>query len=342
MNNWTISILDYQLLAPQWLLLLLLVPLYGYYLFLSRNKNNGTWKFTGTPTTQTNIASKKIKHIRIGLNVSSLIGFVLLLITLAQPTNASSEKAIQNQYKNGIDIVLAMDVSLSMYALDFQPNRLEVAKSVAKEFIDGRNGDRIGLVVFSGEAYTACPTTLDYQLLKDQMGQINGEDLESGTAIGTGLGTAVARLRDDKLKSKVIILLTDGSNNAGELAPKEAAELARLKNITVYTIGVGSNGNAPTPIVTPFGVRFENMPVEIDEQTLREIAAKTNGRYFRATDAKSLTDIYAAIDQMEKRKMKDQNMQLLQPINANPFLTLALLLLILPWLFNNLFFQLND
>jgi Ca-activated chloride channel family protein len=342
MHNWTISILDYQLLAPQWLLLLLVVPLYGYYLFVSKNKNNGTWKFTGTPTTQANIASKKIKRIRIGLHVSSLIGFVLLLITLAQPTNASSEKAIQNRYKNGIDIVLAMDVSLSMYALDFQPNRLEVAKAVAKEFIDGRKGDRIGLVVFSGEAYTACPTTLDYQLLKDQMDQINGEDLESGTAIGTGLGTAVARLRDDKLKSKVIILLTDGSNNAGELAPKEAAELARLKNITVYTIGVGSNGNAPTPIVTPFGVRFENMPVEIDEQTLREIAAKTNGRYFRATDAKSLTDIYAAIDQMEKRKMKDQNMQLLQPIDANPFLTLALLLLILPWLFNNLFFQLND
>jgi Ca-activated chloride channel family protein len=342
MHNWTISILDYQLLAPQWLLLLLLVPLYGYFLFVSSRKNSGTWKFTGTPTTQTNIASKKIKRIRIGLHVSSLIGFVLLLITLAQPTNSSSEKAIQNQYKNGIDIVLAMDVSLSMYALDFQPNRLEVAKSVAKEFIDGRNGDRIGLVVFSGEAYTACPTTLDYQLLKDQMNQINGEDLESGTAIGTGLGTAVARLRDDKLKSKVIILLTDGSNNAGELAPKEAAELARLKNITVYTIGVGSNGNAPTPIVTPFGVRFENMPVEIDEQTLRAIAAKTNGRYFRATDAQSLIEIYAAIDQLEKRKMKDQNMQLLQPIDANPFLMLALLLLILPWLFNNLFFQLND
>ena len=342
MNNWTISILEYQLLAPQWLLLLLFVPFYGYILFMSSRKNNGTWKFTGTPTTQTNIASKKIKHIRIGLQVSSLIGFVLLLITLAQPTNYSNEKAVQNRYKNGIDIVLAMDVSLSMYALDFQPNRLEVAKAVAKEFIDGRNGDRIGLVVFSGEAYTACPTTLDYQLLKDQLDQINGEDLESGTAIGTGLGTAVARLRDDKLKSKVIILLTDGSNNAGELAPKEAAELARLKNITVYTIGVGSNGNAPTPIVTPFGVRFENMPVEIDEQTLRAIAEKTNGRYFRATDAKSLTEIYAAIDQLEKRKMKDQKMQLLQPIDANPFLAWALLLLILPWLLNNLFFQLND
>ena len=342
MNNWTISILDYQLLAPQWLLLLLFVPLYGYFLFVSSRKNNGMWKFTGTTTTQTNIASKKIKHIRIGIHVSSLIGFVLLLITLAQPTNSSSEKAIQNRYKNGIDIVLAMDVSLSMYALDFQPNRLEVAKDVAKEFIDGRNGDRIGLVVFSGEAYTACPTTLDYQLLKDQMDQINGEDLESGTAIGTGLGTAVARLRDDKLKSKVIILLTDGSNNAGELAPKEAAELARLKNITVYTIGVGSNGNAPTPIVTPFGVRFENMPVEIDEQTLRAIAEKTNGRYFRATDAQSLIEIYAAIDQLEKRKMKDQKMQLLQPIDANPILVCALLLLILPWLLNNLFFQLND
>lgn len=342
MNNWAISILDYQLLAPQWLLLLLFVPLYGYFLFVSSRKNNGTWKFTGTPTTQSNIASKKIIRIRIGLQVSSLIGFVLLLITLAQPTNSSNEKALQNRYKNGIDIVLAMDVSLSMYALDFQPNRLEVAKAVAKEFIDGRNGDRIGLVVFSGEAYTACPTTLDYQLLKDQLDQINGEDLESGTAIGTGLGTAVARLRDDKLKSKVIILLTDGSNNAGELAPKESAELARLKNITVYTIGVGSNGNAPTPIVTPFGVRFENMPVEIDEQTLRAIAEKTNGRYFRATDAQSLTEIYAAIDQLEKRKMKDQKMQLLQPIDANPFLAWAFLLLILPWLLNNLFFQLND
>lgn len=341
MNNWDFGFLGIEFDAPGWLWLLIIMPLYVLFIRSSENKQV-TWRFSKTEEEQKQYTSKKILIIRKVSRWFSIIAFSLLIITLAKPIQASSDRTIQNRYKNGIDIVLAMDVSLSMYAMDFKPNRLEAAKSVAKEFIDDRIGDRIGLVVFAGEAYTACPTTLDYTLLKDQIDKVNGENLESGTAIGTGLGTAVARLRDDQLKSKVIILLTDGSNNAGEIDPTEAAELARLKNITVYTIGVGTNGNAPTPVITPFGVRYENMPVEIDEKTLQTISKQTNGRYFRATDEKSLSEIYTLIDQLEKRKMLDQKMHTSNPIDPNLYLSIALILLVIQWFVTHVLFKLND
>jgi Ca-activated chloride channel family protein len=250
---------------------------------------------------------------------------------MAKPFHWSGFEDIDENYKNGIDIILAMDVSMSMLAMDFEPNRLEASKRVAKEFVDGRRGDRIGLVVYAGEAYTACPATLDYTILKKQIDQVNGENIEPGTAIGTGLGTAVTRLRSDSIASKVIILLTDGSNNFGELDPLTAAELARAKNIRVYTIGVGSNGQAPTPVITPFGVRYENMEVEIDEMTLMKIAEITKGKFFRATDEKSLSEIYKEIDVLEKRKMLDQQYKTEPPANPTAFINWAVLLAFLSW-----------
>jgi len=226
-----------------------------------------------------------------------------------------------------------------MMAQDFKPNRLEASKNVAKEFVDGRTGDRIGLVVYAGEAYTACPATLDYTILKEQIDKISGDRIEGGTAIGTGLGTAVTRLRSDSIVSKVIILLTDGSNNSGEITPLEAAELAKAKNVRVYTIGVGRNGNAPSPIITPFGIQYQNMPVEIDEVTLMKIAETTDGQYFRATDEKSLKAIYGEIEKLEKRKMEDQYYKSEPPSNPQAFLNWAFVLSLLVWGSNYLIFR---
>lgn len=263
----------------------------------------------------------------------------LLITAMAKPYHWSQHEVSDKNYKDGIDIILAMDVSLSMMAMDFTPNRLEASKKVAKEFVDGRVGDRIGLVVYAGEAYTACPATLDYSILKQQIDNISGDRIEGGTAIGTGLGTAVTRLRNDSIKSKVIILLTDGSNNAGEITPIMAAELAASKNIRVYTIGVGSQGNAKSPVITPFGVQYQNMPVEIDEETLKQIAATTGGIYFRATDTKSLKEIYKEIEKLEKRKMEDQHFKSEPPSNPSAFLNWAFILLILNWSIKQILFK---
>lgn len=276
--------------------------------------------------------------IRYAILLLDLTAFAFIVVSLARPIDKSSDSYIREQYKNGIDIMLAIDVSASMLAMDFQPNRLEAAKEVAKEFIEGRKGDRIGLVVYAGEAYTSCPTTLDYTTLNAQIDRIGMDQLDNGTAIGTGLGTAVARLRDDKLPSKVIILLTDGSNNSGIIEPQTAAELAKAKNIRVYTIGVGSNGEAPTPVITPFGVRFENMPVEIDEETLTSIAKTTGGTYFRATDEESLRKIYEEINQLEKRRQADKRL-LVDPPNAPvTILAVSLLLVVISFILKYTFF----
>jgi Ca-activated chloride channel family protein len=232
-----------------------------------------------------------------------------------------------------------MDISVSMLAKDFEPNRLEAAKEVAKEFVDGRRGDRIGLVVYAGEAYTACPATLDYGVLKSQIDLLGNQNIEGGTAIGTGLGTAVTRLRSDSLESKVIILLTDGSNNAGKIDPMTAAELARAKSVRVYTIGVGSNGEAPTPVITPFGIRYESMPVEIDEETLQKIASTTGGKYFRAADKQGLKAIYGEIDQLEKRRMIDKRYHAEPPATPMAFLNWAIVFLLASWIVEKSLFK---
>ena len=342
LNSWNIRIWEYEFLSPQWFWLLLLIPF--IYVILIRNERNkkGEWKYSGSSESQQNFTTRWILILRNSLIGLNIVVLVLLITALSKPYHWSSNDDLEENYKNGIDIILAMDVSVSMLAMDFEPNRLEASKRVAKEFIDGRRGDRIGLVVYAGEAYTACPATLDYDILKKQIDHLGQENLEGGTAIGTGLGTAVTRLRNDSLPSKVIILLTDGSNNSGDIDPLTAAELARSKNIRVYTIGVGSNGEAPTPVITPFGIRYENMPVEIDETTLMKIAQIANGQYFRATDEKSLKSIYEEIEKLEKRKILDQQFKSESPATPAAFLNWAFILSILSWSTKNYFFKMYE
>lgn len=327
LNNWNINLIQFDFFQPNWLWLLLLIPFIGWYLFRLETKRSGDWKFSSSFQVQRKFEFKPIVYVRQLLILAKLAVLALFIVALAKPFRWNDKDAQTQDYKFGIDIVLALDVSLSMLASDFKPNRLEAAKAVAKDFIDGRQGDRIGLVVYSGEAYTACPATLDYEVLKQQIDQVDGMNMEPGTAIGTGLGTAVVHLRSDSLKSKVIILLTDGVNNAGDITPIQAAQLAQAKNICVYTIGVGSKGVAPTPVVTPIGIRYENQPVEIDEQTLVQVAQATGGQYFRATDEKSLRAIYDEIETLEKRKMIDKHYQSEPPATPMSFMNWAFLIL---------------
>jgi Ca-activated chloride channel family protein len=338
-TNWNINFWEYTFLSPNWLWLLLLAPL--LFLFLRKREKNrkGDWKFTGNTVQQLTLTEKWIPRIQKLILGANVLVYCLFILAMAKPYHPLNEQAIQQQFKKGIDILLAIDVSISMQAMDFEPNRLEASKRVAKEFIDGRPGDRIGLVAYAGEAYTACPATLDHKIVKEQIDQLGQENLLNGTAIGTGLGTAVSRLRSDSLPSKVIILLTDGSNNAGEIDPITAAELARVKNIRVYTIGVGTNGEAPTPVLTPFGVRFENIPVEIDEETLQKIASTTGGSYFRATDEKSLEAIYKEIEKLEKRRIADNRYAPEEPSTPLPFLNWAFLIAALSYFTNRYFFR---
>ncbi|NEW80821.1 MAG: VWA domain-containing protein [Mariniphaga sp.] len=227
----------------------------------------------------------------------------LIITCLARPQSSNSW---QNQTVEGIDIMIALDMSSSMLARDFQPDRLGAAKSVAIEFVSGRMFDRIGLVVFSAESFTQCPLTTDRAVLINLFNNLEPGLLEDGTAIGLGLANAVSRLKDSEAKSKVVILLTDGENNRGEIAPITAAEIAKTYGIRVYTIGVGTIGMAPYPIQTPFGVQIRDVEVKIDEKTLQEIATITDGKYFRATDNKTLIAIYKEIDRLERTKIENK------------------------------------
>jgi Ca-activated chloride channel family protein len=224
-----------------------------------------------------------------------------IIIALARPQSSSKAQQVTTE---GISIVLAMDISGSMLAEDFKPNRIEAAKKVALDFIDQRPNDLIGLVIFSGESFTQCPITTDHAVLKNMMSKIESGMLTDGTAIGEGLATAVSRLKDAKTKSKVIILLTDGVNNAGAIAPLTAGEIAKTFGIRVYTIGVGTQGMAPYPFKTPFGIQYQNMEVQIDEAICKQISDATDGKYFRATNNKKLKEIYDEIDKLEKTKIE--------------------------------------
>jgi Ca-activated chloride channel family protein len=225
----------------------------------------------------------------------------LIIIALARPQTSSSS---QNMTIEGIDIVMALDVSGSMLARDLKPDRLEASKAVASSFIKDRPNDRIGLVIFSGETFTQVPLTTDHSILLNMFKDIKSGMIEDGTAIGDGLATAVTRLKDSRAISKVVILLTDGVNNAGSVDPMTAAEIAKVFGVRVYTIGVGSFGTAPYPVQTPFGIQLRDMKVEIDEDLLQNIATQTDGRYFRATTNQKLEDIYAEIDKLERSKIE--------------------------------------
>lgn len=234
-----------------------------------------------------------IRHLPFALRIAALS---LIIVALARPRSSNE---VEKRDTEGIDIVLAMDVSTSMLARDFTPDRLSAAKDIAIEFISQRPSDRMGIVVFAGESYTQCPLTTDRATLINLMKEVQTDLIEDGTAIGNGLATAVARMMDSDAPSRVVILLTDGVNNRGEIAPQTAAEIAKTYGIRVYTIGVGANGTAPYPVMTPWGVEVRNMQVEIDEDLLKEVAKTTGGRYFRATDNTKLAEIYSEINKME-------------------------------------------
>lgn len=244
-----------------------------------------------------------LRHVAFAFR---LIGVALIIVVLARPQSRSSWKDVKTE---GIDIVLSMDISHSMLAKDFSPNRLEASKEVAKEFIDARPNDRIGLVVFSGEAFTQCPLTTDHQVIKNMFKDVNPGMLEQGTAIGMGIADAVARLKDSKAKSRVVILLSDGVSNRGEIAPVTAGEIAKTFGVRIYTIGVGTQGKALTPVaVYPNGqFAYDYVDVEIDEAVMQKIAAETGGKYFRATDNASLRNVYREIDKMEKSIISEKN-----------------------------------
>lgn len=238
--------------------------------------------------------------LRHGLFVLRLLALALLIVALARPQTSSKG---QNVTVEGIDIVLSLDVSGSMLARDLTPDRLDASKAVAEEFIKGRPSDRIGLVIFSGETFTQVPLTTDHAILLNMLKDVKSGMIEDGTAIGDGLATAAGRLKDSEAISKVVILLTDGVNNAGSVDPMTAAEIARVFGIRVYTIGVGTYGTAPYPVQTPFGIQIRDMKVEIDEPLLQEIAKKTDGQYFRATSNQKLEEIYKEIDKLERSKI---------------------------------------
>ena len=237
-----------------------------------------------------------IRHLPFLLRT---IALVMIIIAIARPRSSTKMDKIDTE---GIDIVLAMDVSTSMLARDFTPDRISAAKDIAIEFISQRPSDRMGIVVFAGESYTQCPLTTDRATLINLMKEIETGLIEDGTAIGNGLATAVARMQNSDAKSRVVILLTDGVNNSGEITPQTAADIDKTYGIRVYTIGVGANGTAPYPVMTPWGVQMQNVEVEIDENLLKNIAETTGGRYFRATDNTKLSEIYSEINKMEKAR----------------------------------------
>ncbi len=281
------------------LLLVLLIPMILWYIFREK-KSHAVLQFSSLR------AFKGMKHagriwMRHVLFALEVLAIVLLVVALARPQSSNSWQTYTSE---GIDIVLALDVSGSMLARDFTPDRLEAAKEVATKFILERPQDKIGLVIFAGESFTQCPLTTDQAVLVNLLRDVKSGMIEDGTAIGLGLANAVNRLKDSPAKSKVVILLTDGVNNRGAVAPATAAELARTYGIRVYTIGVGTYGEAPYPVPTPFGVQLQNVPVEIDEEVLQQIAALTGGKYFRATDNDKLKQIYQEIDQLEKSKIE--------------------------------------
>ena len=239
-----------------------------------------------------------LRHLPFALR---MLAFTFAILVIARP---QSFNVTQNIETEGIDIMISLDISSSMLAQDFKPDRLEAAKDIAIQFVSGRRSDRIGVVIFAGESFTLCPLTSDLKTVVNQLKSIKLGLIEDGTAIGVGLATAVARIKDSDAQSKVIILLTDGVNNKGEIAPLTAADIAKTFGIRVYTVGVGSHGTAPFPVQTPFGTRMQDMKVEIDEDVLQEIARITGGQYYRATDGKGLIKVYEQIDQLEKTKIE--------------------------------------
>lgn len=283
------------------LLLLLLIPAIVWYI-LKHKKAQASMSVSSTEAFDKMPRTYK-SYLRHVVFVLRLLVIACVIVVLARPMTTDSWHKSSTE---GVDVIVALDISGSMLSRDFEPNRLEAAKSVAAQFVAGREYDNIGLVVFAGEGFTMCPMTTDHAVLLNLMKDVDCGMLVDGTAVGDGLATAVNRIKDGPAKSKTIILLTDGTNNAGVVDPITAAEIARSYGIRVYTIGVGTKGMAPSPVMTPYGIRYQNMPVEIDEDKLRQIASIGDGQYFRATDEDVLRNVFAEIDEMEKTKLSVQ------------------------------------
>ncbi len=283
------------------LLLLLLIPAIVWYIrkhrtFQASIKMSSTEAFDKLPVSYKT-------YLRHAAFVLRLMVIACIIVILARPMSTDSWSKSSTE---GVDIVLAVDISTSMLSRDFSPNRLEAAKEVAAQFIAGREFDNIGLVIFAGEAFNMCPMTTDHAVLINLLKEVNCGMVIDGTAVGDGLATAVNHIKDGPAKSKTVILLTDGTNNTGVVDPITAANIAQGYGVRVYTIGVGTNGMAPSPAQTPYGIRFINQPVVIDEQSLTQIASIGGGAYFRATDENTLKNVFAEIDKMEKTKLSVQ------------------------------------
>jgi Ca-activated chloride channel family protein len=290
---------DIEFAQPYQFILLGLVPLFVYIYMNNYHQRQAalvvstTSTFPGVPTWKT-----ALRHLPF---IFRMIAFVFLVVALARPQVRNEEHKVTGE---GVDIILAIDVSGSMLAQDFSPNRMEAAKEVAANFVDNRPTDRIGIVIFSGESFTMSPATTDKAVLKTQIYNIRSGLLEDGTAIGSGLATSVDRLKSSKSKSKVVILLTDGENNGGLIDPNTAKEIAKAEGVKVYTIGLGTDGYAPVPQQVPGGIIMQREKVNIDEKLLKQIADETGGKYFRAKDNESLRNIYSEIDKLEKSKIE--------------------------------------
>jgi len=319
---------------PKLLWLLALVPLAILWYVLRHKKQEASMQFSDTngfaqlPKTW----KAYLRHLLFALKMAAL---ALLIVALARPQSSSTNSTSNIE---GIDIVMAMDVSGSMLARDLKPDRLTAAKNVASDFVKGRPGDRMGLVIFSGETFTQVPLTTDHGVMLNMLAEMKNGLIEDGTAIGDGLATAISRLKDSEAISKVVILLTDGLNNAGSVDPYTAAEIAKLYGIRVYTIGVGSYGTAPYPVQTPFGTQIQQMKVEIDEKLLTQVANSTGGKYFRATSNQKLDEVYQEIDKLERSKIEVTEFRRLHE-EFYPLVAWALALLLIEFLLRKTIFR---
>jgi Ca-activated chloride channel family protein len=323
--------------ANPWLLIaLVLIPLLVFFYIRSYHRRQAAVRYSSLAGIRS-ARSWKVRFYPL-LFVLRMLALALLIVALARPQTSSRKQDVSVE---GIDIIISLDISSSMLATDFNPNRLEAAKSVAKDFISQRKNDRLGLVIFAAESFAQCPLTTDHQMVQNLFSDINTDMLKDGTAIGDGLATAVQRLKDSKAKSKVIIILTDGVNNTGFVDPMTAAEMAKMFGIRVYTIGVGSNGMARVPVgIHPMTGRyvFRQREVNIDEATLEKISEATNGKYFRATDKEKLKDIYNSIDKLEKSKI-DVYQYERKHEEFFLFALFAALILLLEWILRKSIFQ---
>lgn len=315
---------------PSFFFILLVIPLYiAWYIWKHKTLNATMQISTLKPFDGMRQSWRSyFRHVPMALRMLAIVAVVCVL---ARPQSTYS---VRDEKTEGIDIIMSLDISASMLAIDFKPNRLEAAKSVATKFIANRPNDNIGLVVFAGESFTQCPLTTDHAVLTNLMTDVNTEMLASGTAIGEGLATAVNRLKESKAKSKVVILLTDGMNNRGAIAPLKASQIAQTFGVRVYTIGVGTRGIAKVPYQTIYGTEYQEEEVEIDEETLTQIANETGGKYFRATNNNSLSTIYEEIDQMEKTILEVREFSK-HTEEYLPFAIIAMLLLILEIILRN-------